>query len=216
MSGQARGRRPVEEITDPQRRTLRELRDFTNRRGFPPTIQELADILGISTPSVRDQVKQLVRKGYVKRESRKARGLTVVSEPTDEVFDLLAIPIVGRVAAGQPILAEENVIGEVLVDSRAVRSGRCFALEVQGDSMIDAGIQDRDLVVVREQPVAENGDIVVALLEQDATIKRLFIRDERIELRPENAQHRPRPIGPDDGFRIVGKVVAVSRPRAKS
>ena len=89
--------------------------------------------------------------------------------------------------------------------------GRCFALEVQGDSMIDAGIRDRDLVVVREQPVAESGDIVVALLDQDATVKRLFIRDERIELRPENARFRSRRIGPDDGLRILGKVVAVSR-----
>ena len=211
MSGKARGRRPVEEITDPQRRTLQELRRFTNRRGFPPTIQELADMLGISPPSVRDQVNQLVRKGYVKRESRKARGLTVLREPMDEVLDLLAVPIVGRVAAGQPVLAEENVIGEVLVDSRAVRSGRCFALEVRGDSMIDAGIRDQDLVVVREQPVAESGDIVVALLDQEATVKRLFIRDERIELRPENPKHRPMPIGPDDGLRILGKVVAISR-----
>ena len=115
------------------------------------------------------------------------------------------------VRAGQPILAEENIVGEVLIDSRATRSGRCFALEVQGDSMIDAGIRDRDLVVVREQPVAESGDIVVALLDRDATVKRLFVRDERIELRPENARFRSRRIGPDDGLRILGKVVAVSR-----
>ena len=211
MSGKARGRRPVEEITDPQRRTLHELRRFINRRGFPPTIQELADILGISPPSVRDQITQLVRKGYVRRESRKARGLTVLREPTDEVLELRAVPIVGRVAAGQPLLAEENVVGEVLVDSRAIRSGRCFALEVRGDSMIGAGIRDQDLVVVRQQPVAESGDIVVALLDQEATVKRLFIRDERIELRPENPTHRPIPIGPDDGLRILGKVVAISR-----
>ena len=211
MSSQSRGRPRVEEITGPQRRTLRELRRFTNQRGFPPTIQELADILGISSPSLRDQVKQLVRKGYVKRESRKARGLTVLREPTDEVLELLAVPIVGRVAAGQPVLAEENVIGEVLVDSRAVRSGRCFALEVEGESMIGAGIHDGDLVVVREQAVAESGDIVVALLDQEATVKRLFIREERIELRPENPAHRPLPIGPDDGLRILGKAVAISR-----
>ena len=126
----------------------------------------------------------------------------------------MTVPIVGTIAAGEPILAEENVVGEVLVDSRAARSGRCFALEVQGDSMIGAGIHDKDLVVVREQPVAESGDIVVALLDQDATVKRLFIRDERIELRPENPELRPMPIGPDDGLRIVGKVVAVSRPGA--
>ena len=211
MNGQPRGRRPAVEITDPQRRTLRALRRFIDHRGLPPTIKELADSLGISAPSAHDQVNQLVRKGYVKRESRKARGLTVVREPMDDVLELLVVPIVGSVAAGQPILAEENVIGEVLVDSRAVRSGRCFALEVRGDSMIGAGIHDRDLVVVREQPVAESGDIVVALLDQEATVKRLFVRDERIELRPENPTHRPMPIGPDDGLRILGKVVAISR-----
>ena len=208
MSGKARGRRPVQEITGPQRRTLHELRCFINRRGFPPTIQELADILGISSPSLRDQVKQLVRKGYVRRESRKARGLTVLREPTDEVLELRAVPIVGRVAAGQPILAEENIVGEVLVDSRAIRSGRCFALEVRGDSMIGAGIHDQDLVVVRQQPLAESGDIVVALLGEEATVKRLHIEDDRIELRPENTGHRLIRVGPEDDLKILGKVVA--------
>ena len=208
MSSQSRGRPRVEEITGPQRRTLGELRRFTRQQGFPPTIQELADILGISTPSVRDQVSQLVRKGYVKREARKARGLTILREPTEEVLSLRAVPIVGKVAAGQPILAEENIIGEVLVESRAFRSGCSFALEIQGDSMMDAGIDDGDLVVVRQQPLAESGDIVVALLGEEATVKRLYIRDETIELRPENPGHRAITVGPEDELRILGKVVA--------
>ena len=123
MSDQSRGRRRVEEITAPQRRTLQELRRFIDRQGFPPTIQELADVLGISPPSVHSQVKQLVRKGYVKRESKKARGLTIVREPSAEVLDLLPVPILGKVAAGQPILAEQNIVGEVLVDSRAEPAG---------------------------------------------------------------------------------------------
>ena len=210
MSSQSRGRPRVEEITGPQRRTLGELRRFTRQQGFPPTIQELADILGISTPSVRDQVSQLARKGYVKREARKARGLTILREPTEEVLKLRTVPIVGKVAAGQPILAEEYIIGEVLVDSRVARHGRCFALEVQGDSMIDAGIDDGDLVVVRQQPLAESGDIVVALLGEEATVKRLYIRDETIELRPENTSHRPITVGPEDELRILGKVVATN------
>lgn len=197
MSQRPRGRRPVQEITEPQRRTLKEIRLFTNRRGFPPTMKELADILGISHASVHGQVNQLVRKGYLKREPRKARGITIVREPEDDISDLVAVPIIGRVAAGQPILAEENIIGEVLVEGRIARAGRCFALEVTGDSMVDAGIRERDLVVVRQQPVAENGDIVVALLEDEATVKRLYIRGERIELRPENREHRPVPVGPD-------------------
>jgi len=212
MSQRPRGRRPVQEITEPQRRTLKEIRLFANRRGFPPTMKELADILGISHASAHGQVNQLVRKGYLKREARKARGIVILRDPEDDVPDLVAVPIVGRVAAGQPILAEENIVGEVLVEGGIARSGRCFALEVTGDSMVDAGIRERDLVVVREQAVAENGDIVVALLEDEATVKRLFIRDEKIELRPENPKHRPIPVGPDDGLRILGKVVAVRRP----
>jgi len=209
MERKGRGRRPVEEITDTQINTLKEIRRFTNHRGFPPTIKELADILGISHASAHGQVNQLVRKGYLKREARKARSLAIVREPEDTLSVMTAIPIVGRVAAGRPILAVENIVGEIMVEGRIARSGRCFALEVAGDSMVNAGIRERDLVVVREQPVAENGDIVVALLEDEATVKRLFIRDEKIELRPENPKHRPIPVGPDDGLRILGKVIAV-------
>lgn len=175
-------------------------------------MKELAELLGISHASVHGQVNQLVRKGYLKREPRKARGITIVREPENDVHDLVAIPIVGRVAAGQPILAQENIIGELLIDSGLARGSRCFALEVTGDSMVDAGIRERDLVVVRQQPVAENGDIIVALLEDEATVKRLYISDAIIELRPENPKHRPIPVGPDDELRILGKVVAVRRP----
>jgi len=216
MERKGRGRRPVEEITDTQINTLKEIRRFTNQRGFPPTMKELADTLGISHASAHGQVNQLVRKGYLKREARKARGLAIVREPEDTISVMAAVPIVGRVAAGRPILAVENIVGEIMVEGRIAQSGRCFALEVAGDSMVNAGIKERDLVVVREQPVAENGDIVVAMLDEEATVKRLFIRDEKIELRPENPKHRPIPVGPDDGLRILGKVVAVTRLGSKT
>lgn len=207
-----RGRPASTEITEPQRRTLRAIQDFIGKRGFPPTSKELGDILGISSASAYEQVSQLVRKGYVRREARKARSLEVVEDPEREVAGLEPVPIVGRVAAGQPILAEENIVGELLVEHDVVRGGRHFALEVQGDSMVRAGIGDGDLVVVRQQPVAENGDIVVALLGDEATVKRLRISKERIELRPENPRYRPILIGPDDDLRIQGKVVAVRKP----
>jgi len=158
------GRRPIVSITEHQRRTLREIRDFIARKGYPPTIQELAEILGITHASAHAQVNQLVRKGYLKREPRKARGLAVVREPEDEITDLVPVPILGRVAAGQPLFAEENIIGEVLVEGGTASRGRCFALVVDGDSMIKADIHEGDLVIVRQQPVAESGDIVVALL----------------------------------------------------
>lgn len=114
----------------------------------------------------------------------------------------------GRVPAGTPLLAPENVIGELLVDSRTAR-GRCFALEVQGDSMIDADIQEGDYVIVRQQQLAESGEIVVAMLEGEATVKRLHLGADAIELRPESHSHSPILIGPDDDLRILGKVVAV-------
>ena len=212
MEHKGRGRRPVEGITDSQLNTLGEIRRFINQRGFPPTMKELADILGISHASAHDQVNQLVRKGYLKREARKARSISIVRELKDMPEVMTAVPIVGRISAGQPILAIENIVGEIMVEGSITRSGRYFALEVAGDSMVNAGIKERDLVVVREQPVAESGDIVVAMLNDEATVKRLFISHENIELRPENPKHRPIPVGPDDGMRIIGKVVAVRRP----
>ncbi|MBW2064426.1 MAG: transcriptional repressor LexA [Deltaproteobacteria bacterium] len=205
------GRRPIVSITDHQRRTLREIRDFIARKGYPPTIQELAEILGISHASTHAQVSQLVRKGYLRREPRKARGLAVVREPEDEITNLVRVPILGRVAAGRPLFAEENVIGEVLVEGRVASGGPCFALEVDGDSMVKAGIHEGNLVIVRQQPVAESGDIVVALLGEETTVKRLYIREEKIELRPENPKYQPISIGPDDDLRILGKVVATRR-----
>lgn len=203
------GRKPRSEITEPQLKTLKAIRSFMAEHGFPPTVAEMADALGVATTSVYEQINQLIRKGYLERESGKARGLSVTEETTSLPTSLIIVPIIGSVAAGQPILADENIVGEIAVDSSALRGGRHFALTVKGDSMIDAGISSGDLVIVRHQPVAESGDIVVALLEDEATVKRLYIQDDRIELRPENPRYMPMPIGPDDDMKIVGKVVAV-------
>lgn len=201
----------VPPLTEPQRRTLRAIEDFIRRRNYPPTMQELAAALGISGPTAHAHVGQLVRKGYLRRESRKARGLAVVQKAQDAVAKLVPVPLLGTVAAGLPILAEENVIGEVLVEGEIAGAGRCFALTVSGDSMQEAGIADGDVIIARQQPLAENGDIVVALVNGEATVKRLSIQDQLIELRPENKKRRPIVIGPDTDFRIVGKVVAWRR-----
>lgn len=171
----------------------------------------LGKILWIAGATAHEQVTQLVRKGYLRREPRKARSLEVLRWLEPEVSSLVTVPIVGTVAAGQPVLATENIVGELLVEASVLRGGRCFALEVRGDSMVRAGIRDGDYVVARQQPVAEDGDIVVALLGDEATVKRLHISDERIELRPENPRLRPIPVGPDDDLRIQGKVIAVRR-----
>jgi len=212
MTTKFRGRRPIQEITEPQLQTLKEIQRFVDQRGFPPAIKELADILGISPASAHGQVNQLVRKGYLRREPRKARGLAVIREPEDKAPEMEPVPVVGQVSAGQLIFAEENIIGEIMVEKKITCSGRCFALEVKGDSMVGAGINDRDLVVVRQQPVAESGDIVVVLLGDEGTVKRLYIREEKIELRSENPKYHPISIEPGDDLLVVGKVVAtVSR-----
>jgi len=206
-----RGRRATEEITEPQRRTLNAIRSFIAKRGFPPTMQELGDILGIAAASAHEQVSQLVQKGYVRREPRKARSLEILEEPKQSVSELKPVPILGTVAAGKPLFAVENIVGELLVEEGMLRGGRYFALDVRGDSMVRADIRDGDYVVVRQQPVAESGDVVVALLGDEATVKRLWISEERIELRAENPRYRPIVIAADDDLRIQGKVIAVRR-----
>lgn len=210
-SPKRRGRRPVEQLTETQLRVLREVRDFIVHRGFPPTAKELADILGVSPATAHEQVGQLVRKGFLRREPRKARGIFLVRNPDDEPADLVPVPLLGTVSAGAPLFAEENILDDVMVEPKLVATGRCFALRVTGNSMHGASINDGDTVIVRQQPVAQSGDIVVALLDDEATVKRLSIREHEIELRPENQDFTPVRIGPDHELRIIGKVVAVRR-----
>ncbi len=203
------GRKPSRGITEHQLRTLKAIHKFILDHGFPPTVADIAAILDLRTSTVHEQIGQLITKGYLKRAGGKARGLTVVQEPDVPVRSVVAVPIVGDIAAGLPIMADENIIGEVLVDGELIKTGRYFALKVKGDSMINAGISEGDLLIVRQQPVAESGDIVVALLGEEATVKRLCIQGDDIQLRPENPRYPPTIIDSDDELRIAGKVIAV-------
>jgi repressor LexA len=210
------GRPPSVGITPAQLRAFNEIRVFTSKNQYPPTLQELAAILGVSHSSVQEQISQLIRKGYLRREPGKSRGIAIVREPESSVAAVVAVPIVGRVVAGPPLLAEENVVGEILVEESLLRRGRCFALEVQGDSMKGAGIKASDLLIVRQQPVAENGEIIVALLDGEATVKRLAIHGGQVELQPENPRYRSIAVTAENDLRIVGKVVGIwRRPNAK-
>ncbi len=204
-----RGRPQVDQITEAQRRTLKELRDFITGRMYPPTMNELGELLGVTAASAHQLIKQLERKGYVTREPRKARSLAIVREPKQQLERLVPVPLMGVVKGGPAMLAEENRLGEVLVDGSIAGRGRCFALRVSGDSMVDVGMDDGDVVICLQQPVAESGEIVVALLGDEATVKRLIIRGDQIELRPENKRYKPIPVGPEIDFRILGKVLAV-------
>lgn len=134
------GKKKIDAITPAQTEALEALCRFADEKGYPPTVMELSAILGISQASAYDRINQLVSKGYLRREDCKARGLTVTNRTGEIAMELVPVPIIGAVAAGQPIFAEENFTGEVLVDSQKVRSGRHFALHVSGKSMIGAGI----------------------------------------------------------------------------
>ena len=205
------GRNRENDITPLQQETLDEICRYVSAKGYPPTVKDLSESFGISHASVHDRINQLVRKGYLKREEGKARGLSVAKPPQTNAVALVAVPIVGTVAAGHPIFAQENITGEVLVEASVVGSGKCFALYARGDSMINAGINDGDLIIVRRQPIAEDGDIVIALLDDEATVKRLKIENELIELVPENPRLKPIRVKPEDELRILGKLVGRKR-----
>lgn len=207
-----RGPKPKAEITPPQRRTLQEIERYLRRHGFAPTIQELSGVLKIAPTSAHEQVNQLVRKGYLKRAEGKTRGLVLVRKvPQEAPTRLIPIPLLGKVVAGWPALSEEHILGEVFVEEDLAQGDRFFALSVEGDSMQGAGISDGDVVIVRKQPLAESDDIVVALVDGEATVKRLHLSETLIELRPDSPvkKYRPIPIGPETDLRIVGKVVAI-------
>ncbi|AQT67918.1 LexA repressor [Anaerohalosphaera lusitana] len=197
----------IKKITPPQQEAFDEICRFIDLNGYPPTMQELADKFGITAPSVVDRVNQLIYKGYIERTGRTPRSLRVLKRTENRPGRLKPVPIVGTVAAGMPIFAEENICGEVLVDSRTLGRGEHFACEVSGESMICAGIKDGSLIIVRRQQLAQSGDIVVAFLNGEVTVKRLRINNERIELVPENSKLEPIIISNDDELRILGRVV---------
>lgn len=212
MAKRGRGRPIVQTLTEPQKKLLQAIEAYVVQNGMSPTMRELAEELGHGVASVFKQVQRLERNGYVSRVAGKSRSLTVLRSADEEpVVGLVTIPLVGTVVAGLPLMAQENVLGELLVDAATVRTGRHFALKVSGRSMIDAGIQSGDVVIVRQQPLADHRDIVVALLNDEATVKRLHHRGSEISLLPENPQFKPIVVGPDDDLRIVGKVVAIRR-----
>jgi repressor LexA len=196
--------------TDKQQRILEVVKAFTAERGYPPSVREIGERVGLSSSStVQSHLKTLERRGLLKRDPTKPRAL--VAPRTAEEGPAVAsvtLPIVGRVAAGVPITATENLEDHfVLPASWAPRRGG-FVLRVKGDSMIDAAILDGDLIVVEPQQTAHNGEIVVAMIDDEATVKRFYREDGRIRLQPENAAMAP--IYADD-VTIVGRVEAVIR-----
>jgi repressor LexA len=209
-------------LTKRQEQTLDFIRSSIEDRGYPPTLREIGEHMGIrSTNGVNDHLRALERKGYLRREDMKSRALKLVENahpaPLRAVGsddDIIDIPVVGRVAAGLPLLAEENVVDTVRVDRMLVRGGReVFGLRVTGDSMIEAGILAGDYIFVRKQATADRGDIVVALIGDEATVKHFYPERDYVRFQPANSKMAPILVRASDfkSTMLLGKVVGVYR-----
>jgi repressor LexA len=197
-------------LTDRQERLLRIIETSVTKRGYVPTLQEMAQAMDIaSLQGVKDHLSALERKGYLRRTPGRRRAIEVI-QPIMPIAG--SIPILGRVAAGQPLLAVENREGALSLDNSLLGHGAHFALRVQGNSMIDAGIQEGDYVIVRQQDAANTGDIVVALLGEEVTVKRLRKKGSALFLEAANPAYEPIPLtGASPAPRILGIVVGQYR-----
>jgi repressor LexA len=201
-----------DELTSRQRKILDVIRDAVTDRGYPPSIREIGEAVGLtSTSSVHSQLEALQRKGFIRRDPTKPRAIEVHLEgPAVTMPKPLPtyVPLVGQIAAGTPILADEQVEEVLPLPRELVGQGELFMLKVRGDSMVEDGVFDGDYVVVRSQPDADEGEMVAALLDEEATVKRLSRRGGRIRLLPANPAFEPID---GDHATVLGRVVAVLR-----
>ena len=210
----------------------REIFTYIQRRikeGYPPTIREIGSKFGFSEKAAHDHLNALEKKKYIGREEGKPRAISLLKEADPKLQtskwlegqnanpnlaetprDIIEIPIFGRVAAGTPLLASQNIEGTLPIPTRMVNNHECFALRIIGSSMIGAGILEGDFVIVRRQANADPGDIVVALVEDEATVKRFYIDGERVRLQPENPAIEPAIFNVNDVM-ILGKVIGLHR-----
>jgi len=204
----------METLTERQEAVLRFISTFLQKRRIPPTVREIQAHFGFeSTNAVTDHLALLERKGYLKRRRGISRGIELASPSISFHPEVARVPLVGTIAAGSPILAEENIEGYLHLDKTFVRGNGYFLLRVRGDSMKEVGIFDSDFVLVKKQEQAERGDIIVAYLEGEATVKRFWPKRGGIELRPANPAYVPLRVTKEKypNFRILGKVQAVLR-----
>lgn len=199
----------IKENSDKQTQIYNFLIEFTKSKGYPPSVREVCQAVSLkSTSTVHGHLKRLEKKGLIYRDPTKPRALEIV-ELSNEEKELIDIPIVGKVTAGMPILATENIEDMFQIPINYVKHNNdLFILKVTGDSMIEAGILDGDLAIIEQKNIATNGDIVVALIENEATIKRFFKENGFIRLQPENKNYEPIIV---EDCSILGKLVGIYR-----
>lgn len=195
---------------DNQARILAFIKQEIQDKGYPPSVREICDAVGLkSTSTVHGHLTRLEKKGLLHRDTMKPRAIEILGDPAFNRHASISIPVVGNVSAGIPITALEDIGEQMMLPTELIGDGVHFILTIQGNSMIDAGIHDGDYVVIRKQPVADNGEIVVAMVdEEEATVKRFYKENGHFRLQPENEAFAP--IIVDDVI-ILGKVVALLR-----
>lgn len=202
----------MKNLTVRQNQVLNYISGYLQTHNYPPTIREVSEFLGISVKGAYDHIKALQKKGRIRFNNKRSRTIELVGQESDEDVEehpaVVEVPVLGNVAAGVPLLSEENREGSVVLPSSMLTNGRHFALTVRGDSMTDAGIHSGDTAVFVQQHTAENGEIVVAMVDEAATLKRFYREKNRIRLQAENDAYPP--IYSQD-VRVLGKLVHLLR-----
>ncbi|MGI5878932.1 MAG: transcriptional repressor LexA [Christensenellales bacterium] len=199
----------LDELSGKQKKVFLYLKTFIEEKGYPPSVREICDAVGAkSTSTVHGHLNRLEKRGLIRRDPSKPRAIEILDEDAEARSKSMTVPIVGRVTAGEPILAYENIEEYIPLPASLVRDENSFVLQIRGDSMIGAGIMNDDYVIVRRQNYADDGDIVVALLGDEATVKRFFYENKNVRLQPENPAMEP--IITRD-VTILGKVTGLFR-----
>ncbi len=205
----------MDDLTPKQQQLLEAVREFQSRNGYPPTVRELAEWFGLSSPAgVHKMLQVLKEKGYLRKDERKSRSLGVIDPEEEEELNrrVRRYPLLGKVQAGMPQTAYEEKEDELYLDAEWAGDASTFLLRVHGHSMIDADIRDGDILVVQQTQSCRNGDIIIALLDDEATVKRFFREKDRIRLQPENQAMQPIYVDRDDpNFAVIGIVRGLLR-----
>lgn len=201
----------MDNLTPRQMQILEFIRREVKNKNYPPSVREIGEAVGLSSSStVHAHLAKLETKGYIRRDPSKPRAIELLNEDISAAFipDIVSVPMVGHVTAGEPILAEQNIEDYFPLPKSMIHNDTVFLLRVHGDSMINAGIVDGDFVIVRQQSTANNAEIVVAMLDGEATVKRFYKEQSQIRLQPENDFYEP--IYSSD-ISVIGKVIGVFR-----
>jgi repressor LexA len=197
----------MKELTKRQKKIVEFLKSYVQDNGYPPTMREIGAYFGFTWPAAKGHLVALKKKGLIRINPFKSRGIEILGSKYREAFEL---PVAGRIRAGKPVLALEEIEDHIVIDRNLFKDSDAFALRITGDSMVEAGMFDGDYVIVKPQSTIENGEIAVVLLEDEATVKKVYKEKRKVVLKPENKNMQPTKHSHDE-ITILGRVIGVIR-----